>query len=263
MPLGFQQPILCFLEIDSLLMTATRTTCVSAFRAFELVNQLNAATIIYSGLTRAELEYLMKAIGVWHPYIAEDGSVVGVPRGYFGRRIDGAKRELFWDVIDYGRPHDSVTDIVDETLKRMGLRAVRLSALPTQTIAEVFGLSRPLAARARKRAHGDVVKLLDATECDIADVTAALGEEGLRCARRGDALYIVGDTGGNRAVLTLKRLYDEHLVGARAIGLIDRYATGMMISAMESVIEADSTSLAELGKQMIEIVSATRRSVCH
>jgi mannosyl-3-phosphoglycerate phosphatase len=179
------RPVVCFLEIDDLLMTASREAYRAAASAFVALDRQNIAIVLSSGQTHGELAYITRSLRFWHPFIAEDGSAIGLPHGYFATGVPDASRGFFWDVIDYGPSYRAVRDIVSAVARRLEIDVIRLSQLDTAHAASEFGVAGHLASRAIKRSYGEVLRPCDDSEASMVRLIAALQAERLRCTRRG------------------------------------------------------------------------------
>lgn len=252
------RPVVCFLEIDDLLVTATRDACKAAAAAFSALDRRNIAIVLCSGQTHGELAYITRALGFWHPFIAEDGSAIGLPHAYFSRSIADATRGFFWDVIDYGRSHRAVGTVITSVAQRLQIVVTRLSQVDAGRAEREFGLARPLATRALKRAYGEVLHVEDGSDASLEQLRAALSAERLRCTRRGRALYVVPNYGGSRAVLRLRRLFLEHFADVQFVGLATPRASGLVPAVLDTCLDVNCATLRSAAQLIADVVDEVR-----
>jgi len=252
------RPVVCFLEIDDLLMTASREAYRAAASAFIALDRQNIAIVLSSGQTYRELAYITRSLRFWHPFIAEDGSAIGLPHGYFSTGIPDASRGFFWDVIDYGRSHCLVGDIVSAVARRLEIDVVRLSQLDTAHARSQFGLADHLASRAIKRSYGDVLRPRDDSEASMVRLIAALQAERLRCTRRGRHLFVVPDQGGSRAVFRLRRLFLEHCADVQFVGIATSGCAGLVPAVLDICLEVGCATLRTAAQVVADVVNEVR-----
>jgi hypothetical protein len=100
MPPPFPRPLVCFLELDGLLVAPTRQSCKAAASAFASLERQNVAVVLCSEKPRGELAHLARALGFWHPFVAEGGNALCLPHAYFTRIVPDAVPGSSWDVIE-------------------------------------------------------------------------------------------------------------------------------------------------------------------
>jgi mannosyl-3-phosphoglycerate phosphatase len=258
MPFPTDRPVVCFLEIDDLLVTATRDVCKEASAAFAALDRRNIAIVLCSGQTHGELAHITRAFGFWHPFIAEDGSAIVLPHAYFSRSVADASLGFFWDVIDYGRSHRAVGDIISRVAAQLQIDVLRLGGLDAARAERQFGVVRQLASRAVKRTYGDVLRVRDGREDSLDRLAGALRSERLRCTRRGRDLYVVPDHGGSRAVLRLRRLFLEHFADVQFVGLTTASGAGLVPAVLDPCVDVACATLRGTAQLIADVVDEVR-----
>lgn len=258
MPGDAAEPVLCFIEIDNLLASATETSYQAASAAFAAVDNHNVAVVLCSGHTRRTLDYLTRALRLWHPFVAEDGCEICTPRGYFQRPIPAAKTCARWEVVPFCAPR-AVEHVVTVIAERLGIDILRLTATPRSSVAGEFELSHPLAARAQQRAYGEVVRLRRGGASALLRLVCALRHEGLRCTVRGDNVFIVPEA-GTSAVSTLGDHFRNELATVRQIGLVEADSSGIIDSCLESTGIPDRARLPDVADAVIAAATHVRCS---
>jgi predicted mannosyl-3-phosphoglycerate phosphatase (HAD superfamily) len=252
------RPVVCFLEIDDLLVTATREACKAAASAFAALDRRNIAIVLCSGQTHGELAHITRSLGFWHPFIAEDGSAIGLPHAYFSRGVADATQGFFWDVIDYGRSQRAVGAIIGTVAERLGIDVIRLSEMDAGRAERQFGVAHQLASRAIKRGYGDVLRVRDGSDASLDRLTDALRAERLRCTHRGRDLYVVPDHGGSRAVLRLRRLFLEHFADVLFVGIGTAEGAGLVPAVLDTCVHIGSGTLRTTAQLVADVVDEVR-----
>src|SRR5438552_1168427 len=70
--------------------------------------------VLCSGKTRAEIEVLHQTLGIRHPFISETGAALFVPGGYFDFAIPDARDVAGYQLVEFGKPHAEVVQILHE-----------------------------------------------------------------------------------------------------------------------------------------------------
>ena len=252
------RPIVCFLEIDDLLVTATKADWRTATSAFASLDRRNVAIVLCSGRTHGELAALTRALGFWHPFIAEDGCAICLPHAYFVRGVPDASQGFFWDVIDYGRSYRGVTMVVKTVARRLEIDIPPPGDAEAGPAPSVFSFPRSLASRAIKRSYGEVFRLPVGSEASTDRLVAALRAEGLRCTQRGRDLYVVPDHGGSRAVLRLRRLFLEHFADVQFVGITTPGGAGLVPAVMDTCLDAGCATLRAVAQLTTDVVEEVR-----
>ena len=261
MPIGARHtepPLLCFLEIDDVLRAVPRDSYAAPAEAFARLEASNIAPVVCSGGTRAELGYLLRAMDVWQPFIAEDGSAICIPRGYFGDTHSPAGVDASYEVVEFGSAHHTVSKIISTVAERLNLEILRLTNCSLATAIVTFGFAPPVARRARQRLYGEVLRLRDANEFALARLERALRREHLRCTRRGTNIYVVPDCCGRLATASLQRMFEHHVAGVRTVGFIGSEEAGIVASDVDPVIRLTAPTLADVAHIIVQAATRIR-----
>lgn len=132
--------------------------------------------------TRVELEQLQHDIGIGGPFITENGGALFVPRAYFDRSIDGARRAPGFDVVERGAPYAQVVDHLHRAAQRLRIDVIGFNDLTIAEVAERCGMSLLQARLATLREYVEVYWVATSDPAAPTRLKRALRAAGLVCA---------------------------------------------------------------------------------
>jgi hypothetical protein len=100
---GLSAPVIVFADVDA----APACPFDRVDRLAGLLETLSAArimTVFVSRRSRAEVEGIRQSLGIFHPFVCEDGGGAFVPRRYFGADLPHARSVDGYQAIDFGSP---------------------------------------------------------------------------------------------------------------------------------------------------------------
>lgn len=101
--MSFPSPVIVFADVD----TAPPSPFDRVDRLTALLHTLATArimTVFVSRRSRAEVEGIRQSLGIFHPFVCEDGRGAFVPRRYFGADLPHARCVDGYQAIDFGVP---------------------------------------------------------------------------------------------------------------------------------------------------------------
>lgn len=195
--------------------------------AKEVLKRLKEASIpiiFCSAKTRREQEKIREKMGIYHPFIVEDGSAIYIPKGYFketkGQPIDD------YEVIILGTKIENIIKEI-QNLQRKGYRIIGYQDMTPKQIAEITGLNIHDAKLAKDREFSETI-----IECD---------EKGLEKLKRkfnveigGRFIHVFGkEADKGKAIKILTRFYKEEHEKIKTIGLGDSYTDEPLLKAVD------------------------------
>ena len=157
--------------------------------------------------TRAGMEGFRQSIGVFHPFIVENGGAVFVPRRYFGSDLEQARAAAGYQAIEFGLGYEMVVDRVRRTAEQYRLAVRGFADMSIDQVARECGLSLLEARLAKLREYAEPFRVLRADPAAERRLLGALESSGIWCTRHGAFLHGASVLGPGAAVAALTALY--------------------------------------------------------
>ncbi len=202
---------LIFTDLDGTLLDHRTYSFEAARPALEHLRRNAIPWVLVTSKTRAETEYWRRRLGNEHPYIVENGAAALIPRGYFGASVP--------ERLEWGRPYAELVAALEEAAREAGCAVRGFHGMTVEEVAVACNLPPELAALAKQREYDEPFELLDPPR--EAALIEALARRGVRVSRGGRFYHATGPADKARAVLALKRLYEEAAGPVTTVGLGD------------------------------------------
>ena len=185
--------------------------------ALEMLAARRITIVLCSHRTRAEIESVRQALGVFHPFVCERGAVVCVPERYFGSDLENTRKVGGYQAIEFGEPYENVVDALRRASHRLGLPIVGFNDMSVEQVARECALPLLDARLAKLREYSEPFRLVSSNPVAERRLMKALESAGLTCTPHG-AFHCAGSTAGaGSAAAVLITLYRIAL-GAIAVG---------------------------------------------
>jgi mannosyl-3-phosphoglycerate phosphatase len=122
----------------------------------------NAALVLCSGKTRAELEFVQQKLDLVHPFISENGGAVYVPAHYFGFDVPNGRSVAGYQVVEFGRPYADVVQALRRAADRLRMPLVGFSDMSIEDVAHECHMPLLQARLAKLREYDEPFRLVDA-----------------------------------------------------------------------------------------------------
>lgn len=205
-----------FTDLDGTLLDARTYSFAEARPALEEVRRRGIPLVLCSSKTRAEIEVWRDRLGNRHPFIAENGGSLSVPRGYFAFSVGGEERGGF-HVLTLGRPYAEVRGAFVRLREALRVPVRGFGDMTPQEVARLTGLPLEDAVLALRRDHGE--PFVFAGEPD-SRFLRAIEEAGLQWTR-GRLYHLMGNHDKGMAVAMLKALYQRDRGALVTVGIGD------------------------------------------
>jgi predicted mannosyl-3-phosphoglycerate phosphatase (HAD superfamily) len=107
------ESLVIFTAVDGLVTAADGARSVDAARrVVELLRPFGVPVIFITDQPAAEIVGLQQELGVRHPFVADSGAQVYVPKGYFADALDTEPDESDWQVLRLQVHGDDIGDAV-------------------------------------------------------------------------------------------------------------------------------------------------------
>jgi mannosyl-3-phosphoglycerate phosphatase len=200
-------PIVVLARLDGSVLDPYRASVSThAAGAIDFFVRSRTPVVFVSSRTRAQLELIQHQLGLRHPFVAENGGAVYVPRGYFAAEVPQARLVAGYQAVSLGAPYSQVVDQLHQTAARLGVGIVGFNDMSVHAVAEECGLSVLQARLAKLREHDEPFRLVDDSETGRDRLTKGLRAAGLQCLASGRYSH-TGTAVDQRRIVSLIRAW--------------------------------------------------------
>jgi predicted mannosyl-3-phosphoglycerate phosphatase (HAD superfamily) len=161
--------------------------------------------------SRAQMDDPIRKLGHQHPFIAEGGSGVYLPEGYFHLRPAKTVRLGRFTCIPIAEPQPAASQALESLAEETGVPVVPLRSLSPRELAQNLGLPEREAELARQRDFDELFFFAGATESDITRFHAEARDRKLAMRQRGVLWSLSVGANLAQCIRELSKLYDRAL----------------------------------------------------
>jgi mannosyl-3-phosphoglycerate phosphatase len=216
-----QRKLVVMTDVDGCVLDRESRSHAGAEAALDRLKLAGVPVILCSSRTRAELERLQQELGLADPFIAENGGALFAPSGAFQFPLPGAIRREPYDIVEFGKPHRDVADLLRKVAGREGIPIVAFSEMSVQDVAGECGLPLAAARLAKLREYDEPFRLVAPDPAARARLCRALRTAGLRCSSAGRFDHVTSGANKGLAAVFLHRCYLREWGEVTAVGLGD------------------------------------------
>lgn len=213
--------LIVFTDLDGTLLDQQTYRWDAAEPALRRLRLLGVPLVLCTSKTRAEVLPLVDALALRHPFVAENGGAVYIPRNYFPFALPTARVEAGFQVLELGQCYQKLVQALDEAAKTSGIQARGFNRMSDSEVAELCGLKRSAAKLARRREYDEPFILEKGTPKQQERFFRWLQQRGLRWRQGGRFYHLMGDNDKGVAVSRLLELYRQQYGDIRTVGLGD------------------------------------------
>jgi mannosyl-3-phosphoglycerate phosphatase len=204
-------------------------------RSLEGVNRLKRSgipIIFCSAKTRTEQEVYRNKIGIFHPFIVENGGAVLIPQGYLPFSFDYHKSVDELLAIELGKPYKEIRQLLVKVREGGNFHFRGFGDMTAEEVARESDLDIEAAKLAKQREYSETVKF-DVTGEEVDKALGKIRESGLNWTHGGRFYDVMGDNDKGKAVAILGDLYRKLWGQIETIGLGDSLNDLPMLSAVD------------------------------
>jgi mannosyl-3-phosphoglycerate phosphatase len=165
-------------------------------------------SLIFCSLrTRAQVERFRQSVGVFHPFVCENGAAAFVPARYFGTDVINARSVAGYQAIEFAIGYEAVVAAVRRAAEQFRIPIRGFADMSIDETARECGLSLLDARLAKLREYGEPFRLLQPHPLAERRLTRVLQSAGICCHRHGAFLHAASVDGPGSAAAVLTRLY--------------------------------------------------------
>ena len=223
-----------FTDLDGTLLDSETYSYEKSLAAINRLKENNIPIIFCSAKTRAEQELYRRELGLFHPFIVENGSAIFIPRAYFPFPFDHHKAVDDFLAIELAIPYSRVRKMLDKIRKENDFHFRGFGDMSDVEVAEITGLNIEFAKLAQQREYSETVVIAVSQSPDHGEMEAKksriipedldsflkkLGENGLNWASGARLYHVMGGGDKGKAVEILSGLYRKMWRKIRTVGL--------------------------------------------
>ncbi len=198
--------VIVFSDLDGTLIDEKYSFSGAKKTVEQLLTQ-NAALVLCSSKTRAEIEYYRAALSIGDPFISENGGGVFVSKKYFKQISGFSKIQGDYYVFELGIPYNELRQKLVSAITKAGCQILGFGDMSTEMVSEVTGLELGFADLAKRREYDEPFQVL---KCPKSQVFEIIKREGLLVVEGDRFCHATGRHSKGDAVNVLKRLYMQN-----------------------------------------------------
>ncbi len=208
-----QDRVVIITDLDGCLLDPATYDYKEALETINMLQKMGVPIVFCSTKTRVEQEYFRNKLGIWDPFIVEDGAAIFIPKNYFTlNKNEQIKTVNSYYVIEYGLRTREILRKINDLISSYKDSIRFLDKMSIEEIMAVTGLPRDQAGLARIRDYSLVFYPLNRHK--VNEFIERIKARGLRVVTGGGLLYtITGDhdkgVATNKIIELYRRLYGE------------------------------------------------------
>jgi predicted mannosyl-3-phosphoglycerate phosphatase (HAD superfamily) len=215
-----QTPCILYLEVDALI--PARGKSVAGLDEFTAALDHEGIPAVWvTDRSRLEFDSARRGHGHTNPFIAEGGSGVYLPEGYFHLKPEKTVRLGRFTCIPAAQQLPAAGDALEELAAETGTEVVRLTSLSPRELAQNTGLPQREAELVRQRDFDELFFFAGASDRDVQRFAARAREKQLQLRQHGALWSLAAGANLKRCVQSLTKLYDRALrYHATSVGVV-------------------------------------------
>jgi hydroxypyruvate reductase len=215
-------------DLDGTLLDSADYSFAAALPALAVIRARGVPLVLCSSKTRAEIEVCRRRMDNEHPFIAENGGGIFIPRGYFSAAFEAEGFDGY-RLVRLGTPYAEIRRRFVALRERLGAQVRGFADMTNEEVMELTGLSPEEAVLAKQRDF-DEAFVFDGTPDE--SFLKAIEADGLHWTK-GQFFHILGDHDKGCAVSILKSLFRREYGAVASIGLGDSLNDLPMLQAVD------------------------------
>ncbi len=205
-----QTPFVLYIAVDALIPARGKSSAgLDEFTA--ALDHAGIPAVWITNRSRLEFDAPRRKMAHTHPFIAEGGSGVYLPEGYFHLRPDKTVRLGRFTCIPMAEPLPAATNALEELSEETGVAVVALQSLSPRELAQNTGLPQREADLVRQRDFDELFFFAGASEADIQRFVAAGREKKYELRQHGVLWSLAIGASLKKCIQSLAKLYDRAL----------------------------------------------------
>jgi mannosyl-3-phosphoglycerate phosphatase len=219
-----ETPVVVFSDVDGVLCDPHMHVFADAARALSTLDSASMSLVLCSNKTRAEIESIQQALGIHQPFVCESGGAVFIPAGYFAFELPHSRELAGYQVVEFGRPHAEVAQVLRRTAARLRVDVLAFSDMSVDEVARECRLSLLQARLAKLPEYGERFCIRDRRAGARGRLSDALHAAHLRCIAGDYYDYVGAPVENSLGVALLRTLFHRAYGSVVTVGLADALA---------------------------------------
>ncbi len=198
---------LVFTDLDGTLLDHKTYSFELAIPALNALKEKNIPLLFCTSKTRAEIEKVRIQLQNHHPFIAENGGAIFVPKKYFPYKFQYTKEYSYYFIIELGTPYSQLREAFNQISGHFPGKLKGFGDMTIREVAQLCDFSLEQAELARQREYDEPFILEDAALEDKIQTEARCFS--LQISRGGRFHHLTGSNDKGKAVLMLRDIYKK------------------------------------------------------
>lgn len=211
--------LVIFSDLDGSLLDFGNYQAGCAQDTLHQLQQRQIPVVFVTAKTQAEVLYHQNILGIYDPFIVENGSAIFIPTNYFAITYPFQRKTAQHRIIELGVDYQTIQQKLQEVRQETAVSLRGFGEMSDVEVAQLTGLDLPAAARAKAREYDETVIVTGETAV-IQQFQQAVTAKGLNCTHGGRFFHVLGPTNKGKAVHHLTQLF------RRQIGFLHTAAVG-------------------------------------
>jgi predicted mannosyl-3-phosphoglycerate phosphatase (HAD superfamily) len=205
-----QTPSVLYIAVDALI-PARGKSIVGLDEFTAALDHAGIPAVWVTNRSRLEFDAARRKLAHTHPFIAEGGSVVCLPEGYFHLRPEQTVRLGRFTCIPMAESLPAAADALEALSEETSVPVVTLTSLSPRELAQNTGLPQREAELARQRDFDELFFFAGASEKDIQRFVAKARAQKYELRQHGMLWSLAVGASLKRCIHSLAKLYDRAL----------------------------------------------------
>jgi mannosyl-3-phosphoglycerate phosphatase len=215
-----QPRVVLFTDLDGTLLDRITYSYDKALPSVKHLIQKSIPVIFCSSKTRAEQEVYRHEMGLFHPFVVENGGAIFIPEGYFPFKFDFSRTKDGYQIIELGIAYREIRRILEQIKSDVEVNFRGFGDMTHQEVAADTGLDIEAARRAKEREYTETLKL-EGTVDEITRTLDAIKEAGLNFVFGGRYYTVMGPNDKGKATKILIGLFRKKLGHLKTVAIGD------------------------------------------
>ncbi len=235
-----QSEFVVFTDLDGTLLDRITYSYDKALPSVRRLLQKAIPVIFCSSKTRAEQEAYRHKLGLFHPFVVENGGAIFIPEGYFQFKFDYHKTKDGYQIIELGIAYREVRRMLEQ-IRADGKVSFRgFGDMTDHEVAADTGLDLQAARRAKEREYAETLKL-EGPPDEVNKALNAIKETGLNYVRGGRYYDVMGPNDKGKATRIVINLFQRKLAHLKTVAIGDSPNDLLMLLAVDIPVLVQKT----------------------